>query len=52
MADLPERGGNGLPRIKIAVRRVSYVDQYSGEEYPGVSSNYLCDLVAGDTLTM
>jgi len=52
VADLPERGGNGLPRIKIAVRRVSYVDQYSGEEYPGVSSNYLCDLVAGDTLTM
>jgi ferredoxin--NADP+ reductase len=52
VADLPERGGSGLPRIKIAVRRVSYVDQYSGEEYPGVSSNYLCDLVAGDTLTM
>jgi len=52
VADLAERGGNGLPRIKIAVRRVSYVDQYSGEEYPGVSSNYLCDLVAGDTLTM
>jgi ferredoxin--NADP+ reductase len=52
VADLPERGDNGLPRIKIAVRRVSYVDQYSGEEYPGVSSNYLCELVAGDTLTM
>jgi ferredoxin--NADP+ reductase len=52
IADLPERGGTGLPRIKIAVRRVSYVDQYSGEEYPGVSSNYLCDLVAGDTITM
>jgi len=52
VADLPERGGSGLPRIKIAVRRVSYVDQYSGEEYPGVSSNYLCDLTAGDTVTM
>jgi len=52
VADLPERGGSGLPRIKIAVRRVSYVDQYSGEEYPGVSSNYLCDLSAGDTITM
>ena len=52
VADLPERGASGLPRIKIAVRRVSYVDKYSGEQYPGVSSNYLCDLVAGDTITM
>lgn len=52
VADLPERGSSGLPRIKIAVRRVSYIDSYSGEEYPGVASNYLCDLVAGDTITM
>lgn len=52
VADLPERGDGGLPRIKIAVRRVSYVDKYSGEEYPGVASNYLCDLVAGDTIRM
>jgi ferredoxin--NADP+ reductase len=52
VADLPERGGSGLPRIKIAVRRCSYVDKYSGEEYPGVSSNYLCDLRAGDSITM
>jgi ferredoxin--NADP+ reductase len=52
VADLPERGGSGLPRIKIAVRRVSYVDPYSGEQYPGVSSNYLCDLATGDTITM
>jgi ferredoxin--NADP+ reductase len=52
VADLPERGSSGLPRIKIAVRRCSYVDKYSGEEYPGVSSNYLCDLRAGDRITM
>ncbi|UCH28797.1 MAG: hypothetical protein JSV06_11030 [Myxococcales bacterium] len=52
VADLPERGDSGLPRIKIAVRRCSYVDKYSGEEYPGVASNYLCDRVAGDTITM
>ena len=52
VADLPERGARGLPRIKIAVRRCSYVDKYSGEEYPGVASNYLCDRVAGDTITM
>ena len=52
VADLPERGGSGLPRIKIVVRRASYVDKYSGEEYPGVASNYLCDLAPGDRITM
>jgi len=52
VADLPERGERGLPRIKIVVRRASYVDKYSGEEYPGVASNFLCDLVAGDSITM
>jgi len=52
VADLPERGAGGLPRIKIVVRRTSYVDKYSGEEYPGVASNYLCDLVPGDRITM
>ncbi len=52
VADLPERGASGLPRIKIAVRRTSYVDSYSGEQYPGVASNYLCDLVVGDRITM
>ena len=52
VADLPEGGPSGLPRIKIAVRRVSYIDKYSGEEYPGVASNYLCDRVAGDEVAM
>lgn len=52
VADLPERGSGGLPRVKIVVRRASYVDTYSGEEYPGVASNYLCDLAAGDRITM
>ncbi len=52
VADLPARGEKGLPRIKIAVRRCSYIDKFSGEEYPGVASNYLCDLAPGDTITM
>jgi len=52
VADLPERGPSGLPRIKIAVRRCSYIDDYSGERYPGVASNYLCDLKPGDDLTL
>jgi len=52
VADLPERGPSGLPRIKIAVRRCSYIDDYSGERYPGVASNYLCDLKPGDDLPL
>jgi len=50
VADLPEPGEDGRSRIKIAVRRCSYVDAYSGEQYPGVASNYLCDLSPGARL--
>ncbi len=50
VADRPERGKAGKPRIKICVRRCIYIDEYSGERYAGRASNYLCDLVAGDTL--
>jgi len=49
VADLPERGPGGRPRIKICVRRCSYVDEYSGERYRGVASNYLCDRTPGDS---
>ncbi len=35
----------------ICVRRCSYVDDFSGEEYPGVASNHLCDLRPGDAVT-
>lgn len=52
IADLPERGPGGAVRIKLCVRRCFYVDDYSGERYPGVASNYLCDLRPGDTLTL
>lgn len=50
VADLPERGANGNPRIRICVRRCAYIDEYSGEEYKGIASNYLCDLPIGGTL--
>jgi len=52
IADLPERGPSGLPRIKLAVRRCSYIDEYSGERYPGVASNYLCDRSPGDEIVL
>lgn len=52
IADLVETGPSGLPRLKIAVRRCSYIDDYSGERYPGVASNYLCDLAPGAEVTL
>jgi ferredoxin--NADP+ reductase len=46
-------GEDGQGReIAICVRRCSYVDEISGEEYPGVASNYLCNRRTGDEITI
>ncbi|MDH3612199.1 MAG: ferredoxin-NADP reductase [Gammaproteobacteria bacterium] len=50
VADTLSRSDKGRPRITIAVRRCTYIDDYSGERFKGVSSNYLCDLKQGDKL--
>jgi ferredoxin--NADP+ reductase len=34
----------------LCVRRCSYVDDFNGEEYRGVASNYLCDLRPGQSI--
>ncbi len=52
VADIPASAGNGTQRIVVAVKRVSYIDDYSGERYQGRASNYLCDLRSGDRLTI
>ncbi|MGF1469140.1 MAG: ferredoxin-NADP reductase [Sandaracinaceae bacterium] len=52
VADLPTRGPNDESRIKIAVKRVTYIDEYSGERYDGVASNYLCNRREGDDLEL
>ena len=52
LADLPERLGGGKHRIKLCVRRCHYIDDYSGEIYPGIASNYICDRKEGETLTI
>ena len=49
IADLPDTSGK-KPQIKILVKRCMFVDDYSGEKYDGVASNYLCDLKEGDEL--
>jgi len=52
VADAPGKKGDGNPEITIVVRRCSYIDDYSGEEYIGVNSHYLCDRRPGDTVTV
>ena len=52
VADTPSRSDSGKPRITIAVRRVDYIDDYSGERYEGISSNYLCDQRQGDKISI
>src|SRR5210317_1876145 len=52
VADLPQKDSAGQPEITIAVRRCNYIDDYSGEEYIGINSNYLCDRKAGDKITI
>ena len=39
-------------QIAICVRRCFYIDEVSGERYKGISSNYLCDLQPGDTISI
>ena len=50
VADLPSADGPGNPQVTIAVRRCNYIDDYSGEEYIGINSNYLCDRRPGDKI--
>jgi ferredoxin--NADP+ reductase len=52
VADLPETDDGDRPRIKICVKRCTYVDDYSGERYPGIASNFLCDRRVGDHVTL
>ncbi len=51
VADLPSRQGE-KPLITMLVKRCSYVDDFSGELYHGVASNYLCDRRIGDQITI
>ena len=52
VADTPASMAQGKPEITIVVRRCNYIDDYSGEEYIGINSNYICDRKPGDQLTI
>ena len=45
-------GESGKPLIEICVKRCFYIDAVSGERYPGVASNYLCDRRLGDPIVI
>ena len=47
-----EPSNGGKPKVEICVKRVSYLDEVTGERYPGIASNYLCDRKIGDQITM
>jgi ferredoxin--NADP+ reductase len=47
----PRDGEAGsFAQFSLCVRRCSYIDEISGERYPGIASNYLCDRQAGDRI--
>jgi ferredoxin--NADP+ reductase len=41
-----------MSEISLCVRRCFYIDEVSGERYPGVASNFLCDRTAGDQIDL
>ncbi len=52
VADSPMPTAPGNPEITIVVRRCNYIDDYSGEEFAGVNSNFICDRRPGDQITI
>jgi ferredoxin--NADP+ reductase len=51
IADLPEEK-NKKRVITVLVKRCNYVDEFNGELYHGVASNYLCNRKVGDKITI
>lgn len=49
IADLDRRDA-GATEFALCVRRCFVIDDFNGEEYAGVASNYLCDLRPGDSI--
>ncbi len=46
--DTVERDGG--VEFALCVKRHNYIDDFNGERYPGIASNYLCDLKVGDNI--
>lgn len=48
----PENRGEDGIAFDLLVRRCFYIDEVSGERFPGIASNYLCDARPGDHVTV
>lgn len=46
------RGDDSGVELELLVRRCFYIDEVSGEEYPGIASHYLCNAHVGDRITL
>jgi ferredoxin--NADP+ reductase len=46
----PDTDRDGGAEFAICVRRHDYIDDFNGERYPGIASNYLCDLKVGASI--
>ncbi|MDI6747515.1 MAG: hypothetical protein QMD17_10245 [Rhodocyclaceae bacterium] len=46
----PGSESNDGTEFAICVKRHNYIDDFNGERYPGIASNYLCDLPVGATV--
>lgn len=51
VADVPVRKDDHT-HLTMLVKRCFYVDEFNGEKYPGLVSNYLCDRKEGDSITI
>ena len=52
IANSPQLTKSDDVEIELCVRRCFYIDEFSGEEHPGIASNYLCDLKPGDAISL
>ena len=52
IANSPQPDENGNVDIELCVRRCFTIDEVSGEQYPGIASNYLCDARPGESITI
>ncbi|PVV20516.1 MAG: oxidoreductase [gamma proteobacterium symbiont of Ctena orbiculata] len=50
IANPVETGASLNVELELLVRRCFYLDEISGEQYPGIASNYLCDAKVGDKI--
>ncbi len=52
IANPTQRGNSDAVELELLVRRCFYLDEVSGEQYPGIASNYLCNARPGDRITI